>query len=346
VILLDRSGSMSHKDVWPAAQDSARKLIDGIGVSDRVAVVLFDEEAEIAQSFTQDHGVAKAAVNVAKPGQRGTRFAAALRAARQLLIAAPDATHEIYVVTDLQRSGVTDSRVSICRQASPFAQVPVGSDMRANTAVSSVDVRRVSGTDRASVAAQARITTHELSAPLKVHVTLALNGRPSGSRDATLPASGDFTVAFDPVPLPSGRVTGTVTIDPDDLPFDDTFRFTLPDEDELRVLLLAPDDVRPEELLYFERAVSLGKGPTVRVERHAAECRRRESAEGCITRRAVGHATCWNGARDLGARRRRSRADRRAAARRSRRSASRALPRVDARHRRPSYGSRRHVRYS
>lgn len=267
VILLDRSGSMGHKDVWPAAQDSARTIVDGIGVSDRVAVVLFDEEAEIAQSFTPDHGVAKAAINVAKPGQRGTRFAAALRAARQLLIAAPDATHEIYVITDLQRSGVAGLAGLDLPAGITIKAVPVGTNKRANTSVSSVDVRRISGTDRASVAAQARITTHDLAAPRKVHVTLALNGRPSGARDVTLPATGDFTVAFDPVPLPSGRVAGTVTLDPDELAFDDTFRFTLPDEDELRVLLLAPDDVRADETLYFERAVSLGKGPTVRVER-------------------------------------------------------------------------------
>jgi hypothetical protein len=43
--------------------------------------------------------------------------------------------------------------------------------------------------------------------------------------------------------------------------------FTLPDEDELRVLLVVPDDAATNETLYFERALGIGKAPTVRIER-------------------------------------------------------------------------------
>ena len=62
-------------------------------------------------------------------------------------------------------------------------------------------------------------------------------------------------------------MTGTVTIDGDALAVDDAFNFTLPDEDELVILLVVPDDAASDETLYFERAVVLGKAPVVRVER-------------------------------------------------------------------------------
>lgn len=267
VILLDRSGSMGHKDVWAAALDSAKHIVDGIGGNDRVAVILFDEEAQIIQSFTGDKAAARATISTAKPGQRGTRFAVGLRAARQLLIAVPDATHEVAVVTDLQRTGVTGLAGLDLPTGMAIRAVPVGTANHGNTAVASVDVRRVSAADRTTIAAQARVVTRELGAPRTVHATLSLNGRPSGARDVTLPPSGDFTIAFDAVPLPAGRVTGTVALDHDALPFDDTFYFTLPDEDALNILLVVPDDAPPEETLYFEHAVTLGKAPTVHIER-------------------------------------------------------------------------------
>src|SRR5215207_9310396 len=42
VVLLDRSQSMGHRDVWPAALDSARAVIAALGPKDRVGVVFFD----------------------------------------------------------------------------------------------------------------------------------------------------------------------------------------------------------------------------------------------------------------------------------------------------------------
>ena len=48
VIALDRSLSMSHSAVWPAALDSARAIVRALGGRDRVGIVFFDDAAEIA----------------------------------------------------------------------------------------------------------------------------------------------------------------------------------------------------------------------------------------------------------------------------------------------------------
>ena len=78
ILLLDRSLSMSHRDLWPAALDSARRTVNGLGAEDRIAIVAFDDEAEILQPLTTDRALALAALGKVRPGASGTRFAAGL----------------------------------------------------------------------------------------------------------------------------------------------------------------------------------------------------------------------------------------------------------------------------
>ena len=80
VIAIDRSLSMGHTAIWPAALDSARAVVASLAARDRVGVVFFDDAAEVAQRLTDDHTAATAVLGSAKPTLRGTRFAPALRA--------------------------------------------------------------------------------------------------------------------------------------------------------------------------------------------------------------------------------------------------------------------------
>ena len=78
--------SMGHRGVWTAALDAARG-VDRRRSARRIASASCSStiEAEIAQPLTTEHALALAALAKAKPGTAGTRFAAALRAARQLV---------------------------------------------------------------------------------------------------------------------------------------------------------------------------------------------------------------------------------------------------------------------
>ena len=267
VVLLDRSMSMGHRDVWPAAADSARRLIMSLGASDRVALVLFDDEADIVQPFTIEKSAALAALAKAKPSHRGTRYAAALRAARQLVVRAGDANSEVVIVTDLQRSGVSGVAGLDLPQGLSVRSIAVGARSVENTSVSSVDVRRIAEPTRTMLAVQARVMSRELKQPRRVSATLMLNGRVSGTREITVAATGDVPVAFDPVLLPAGHVRGSITIDTDALPADDTLHFAFTADDAVRVLLVAPDDATAEETLFFERALAVGRSPLIRIER-------------------------------------------------------------------------------
>ena len=146
VLLLDRSMSMGHEAVWPAAVDSARAIINGLAPGDRVALVSFDEEAAIEQPLTLDHAAALAAVGRIHPGSRSTRFGAGIRAARELLAREADLSGgEILVLTDLQRSGSGGIAGLSLPPSVHLRAVNVAPRRRGNTAIASVDVQRLPG---------------------------------------------------------------------------------------------------------------------------------------------------------------------------------------------------------
>ena len=271
IVLLDRSMSMGHRGVWEPAVAATRREIAGLGATDRVALVLFDDEAEIAQPLTVDKNLALAALTKAKPSTAGTRYAAGLRAARQIAADARtgSAPVDVFLVSDLQRSGTaglagleipSTMRVRIAQLSSPATP-------RANATVAVTEARPITAGGRERLAVTAHVSAR-LPAPARpMTVMLRLNGRPSGTRVVTPATVGDTKVAFEPVPLPAGLVRGEVTIDPDSLAADDTARFTLTAQDEVRVLLVAPDDAERDETLYIERALAVGRAPSVRLQR-------------------------------------------------------------------------------
>ncbi|MBX3174723.1 MAG: VWA domain-containing protein [Gemmatimonadaceae bacterium] len=270
VLVLDRSLSMSHGSTWAAALDSARAVLDGLRAGDHVALVTFDDEASVAQGWTTDHGSLRAVLDAITPGPRGTRMGAALRAARGLLSTAPPAAPEVVLVSDLQRSGLAGTAGLEWPQDAPLRTVVVAAARRPNVAISDVEARRVSSDGRASLQVQARLVAHELDASRALRATLVLGGREVATRELTLAAGGERGVVFDPVPAPAGLVRGEVRLTADELPGDDRFAFTVAAEDAIRVVALLPGNLDRDELLFFERALSIGRSPEVRVERRNA----------------------------------------------------------------------------
>ena len=269
VLLLDRSLSMGHTAVWPVALDSARGVVSRLSPADRIAVVRFDDDVEIAQQLSSDHGAALAAINATQPSTRGTRYAAALRSARQLLSGATGAMPEVVVVTDMQRSGLSGLAGLELPADFQVRAVLVGGARRPNTAIVGADVQRVPDGERSRLLVAARVFTRELPAPRRVRLDLSVNGRVATSREVTLPADGATTVTFEGVPMAAGRARATVGLPADPLAADDTLHLMIPAEDALRVLVLPGPGARPEETLFLERALAIGREPRFAVERRA-----------------------------------------------------------------------------
>lgn len=274
VVLLDRSLSMGHTAVWPAALDSARRIVRALGPEDQVALVTFDEEAQVAQPMTRDRATLEALLAATTPGTRGTRYVAGLRVARQELLKVPGVPADVYVVSDLQQTGVQGlvglelpSRVTV-------HPVRVTAADRGNVSVAGVDVRRVADSERTRLAVQARVLARDLDGTRRLVARLEIDGRESGVQALDLPADGERLVTFEPVPLPSGRVRGRLLLGAeagalDALAADDTFHFALAGEDALPVVLVASSEALRSETLFAERALGIGRAPTVRISRVA-----------------------------------------------------------------------------
>ena len=269
VLVLDRSASMSHRAVWTAAQDSVRHIVQSLGAEDRAALVLFDDQAEVAQPLTTDKALLMAAVAKATPGVAGTRYASGLRAARQIAIDANTRTApvDVAVISDFQRNGTAGLAGLDLPTSLHVRPVAVSSGARANTSVAVAEARPIGDSARQRLAVAATIRSRGVPAARQMSVGLRLNGRPTGTKLVTVAGEGETRVVFDPVPLPSGLVRGELTIDPDSLAADDTARFTRTSNDAVKVLLVAPDDADRDETLYIERALAVGRSPSVQLER-------------------------------------------------------------------------------
>ncbi len=269
VIALDRSLSMGHRATWPRALDSVRAIVASLGANDRVALVLFDDDATIAQPLTDDRTAVLAALGTARPGTRATRYASALRASRQLLDAAGAATGEVRVVSDMQRTGSGGTAGMSLRSGISVHAVPV-TPPPANLALANLTAERVPGTGRGSVVIGAQVVSRGVTAPRAVQVTVQADGRDVGTRDVRVSTDGVTPVRFEPIALPPGDVRIVVRMTDDDLAGDNVLHAVVPAEVSHKILLVTPRDARADETWFLERALAIGDDPKFEVVRRSA----------------------------------------------------------------------------
>lgn len=265
VVLVDRSLSMGYEGTWPRALDSARAVIARLGTNDRVAIVAYDDVAETRQRLTDDKGAATASLAGLSPRARGTRLAPALRVARQQLLDAPFAAAQVVVISDLQRSGAVGVAGVELPTGVSVRGIAVGPDAWENSTVHAVDARRVVSGERTLLAVKARVQRHGGTAPQERTVRLVLNGREAATQQVTLAATGETVVTFAPVPAPEGAVAVQLSLSPDALASDDTLVAVVPRDDDLRVTLVNG----AADALFLERALSIGRAPSVQLTRDA-----------------------------------------------------------------------------
>lgn len=109
IVAIDRSYSMGAPGRFARAQAMAGEAIDGASLGERVAVIAFDDRADVvaAPGSAAD---ARTALTALAPGFRATRYARVVERAMEL---AGNAPARLIVVTDLQRSGWDDEQRAI-----------------------------------------------------------------------------------------------------------------------------------------------------------------------------------------------------------------------------------------
>lgn len=110
VVAVDTSYSMSSPATVAAAREAAGDVLDDLPAGTPVALVAFDDRASVLAEPTTDHGGVRTLLEALTPGFGGTRYGAAVEAARGLLDGRPG---RLVVVTDLQSRGWAQGTASL-----------------------------------------------------------------------------------------------------------------------------------------------------------------------------------------------------------------------------------------
>lgn len=260
VILLDRSWSMGHGDAFERARAAARGVIDGLGTTDRIGLVLFDRTAEAALHPTDERARLRGALDQARPGSEITRYGPAIKLAETLLADSDRGRRDVILISDFQKGGwEADASLRLPAGVS-LTTVSVADPDAANRALTGLTFtrERAQGRERVSVTARlANLGTGDA----RTDATLEVDGRPVQTLQAEVPARGGTRVTFAPFVLPDAPTRITVKATPDDLPTDDTFHAVLEPGQSVGVLVVDGASGRRNASLYLRSALELGDRP-------------------------------------------------------------------------------------
>jgi hypothetical protein len=287
-ILIDRSASMQLKDhgkrLIDLAVDAARDVVTQCGDKTQIEVAFFDQAARpIGNEPTgHDPGTAASATKVdsSKPAMTArelsellkapaelhsaTNYGAALAWARDLCLNSPQGRKELYIYTDLQRSGLDWTNVEPVPPDVELHLVDLGRSAVNNVAVTTVQSARHVIRPGESVGIQASVFNAG-PFPLEkmpVVLTLECGARKHVLRERlSLEPQATGTVAFDVPALTQGLWNGIVRIETeDDLSFDNQRFVGILCTPQVAVLLVDGDPRDAPQLAetyYLERALRL-----------------------------------------------------------------------------------------
>jgi len=251
-LVLDNSLSMTQRDAQGAYLDQARALAAALAEAAQPGDELFlvqtapppAGEAPAPVAFTSSEPALDAVEEVeARPG--ATTATAALARAASLLEGAENPVRELFLITDLQESTLTDSTSTPLPEGMALTLLPLGERAHANTAVAGVEVvSRIVEPGRPV----------ELSATLVRYgdavegytASVFLEGQRVAQTAADLPERTPTAVRFSFTPPRRGWLRGEVRLAPDDAEWDDVRYFALHVPEAQRVLVVQGSGARAD----------------------------------------------------------------------------------------------------
>jgi hypothetical protein len=264
VILLDRSASMGAAGRWTRARDSARAVLGALVPGDRVSLLLFDATTEAVAGPTTDRALVGAALDAAVPSARGTRYAVALRAARDLLAGSERPQRTLVLISDFQRAGWQGEAIEPLPAGAAFRTIDVAGNQASNGGFTTVELQEDGGAGKPGLLVTARLTADSVVGGAAV--SLSVDGRSAGPGRVTRGAT-----TFGPVATGDAPVRGVARRAPGDaLAADDTLRFVVTPPRPVRVLLMDRGDGGSA---FVERALAISGTPRVAVTTRTAPLR-------------------------------------------------------------------------
>ncbi len=263
VILLDNSMSMSRKEVWAGALEAARDRIASMREADEALLMLFSDSGEVLSRWTENSGeLLRILDSSVVPSFAATSYLEALKMAVQQFQGDRYPAREIYLITDLQRSGL-----------GPTQGWKTPEEIK-------VDIQDVGRRDSNLFVKEARVS-HDLFSkqyPYPVVIQLVTDPPASSQGEVQLFAEGQivarehFTLGEDgkaqvtlkPFELNEGITRGKLVVVPSDqIVEDNAYHFVVERKEPSLVQILSS---RSSRSLHLQTALSTGENRPLRVE--------------------------------------------------------------------------------
>ena len=239
VVAIDRSFSMGAPGRFARAAEMARAAIGEASAGERVAVIAFDERADVIAA-PGSAGDARAALGAVSSGFGATRFAPAV--AKAVEIAGGDPAR-LVVISDLQRTGWEDEQ-PLSVPANLQIEVRDAGHPPPNAAVTHVRVEP--GRVIASVVNSSPTVLDDVA-------RIRVDGRQVASTQIRVPAEGTVDV---PIPYrANSRGSLAVTIDDANGFAADNVRFVVLDPPPRTRVMTVTNPAAPQSGTYFTRAL-------------------------------------------------------------------------------------------
>ncbi len=265
VIMLDQSFSMSYGPRWDRALDAARRVVDGLRPEDRVTLILFSDRAEMVEPPGRDVVALRSVIGQVRPTYRSTRYGPPLQLAEQVLRESELPRREAVIITDFQKAGWDEEVSAKLPQGTQLTRVDVADPDPVNIAVAEASLSRNYVSNREEVVVLVRITNQGVEPIVGLQVTLDVDGQRSAERIVDLAANDAIAVRFPPMPLPQRDVRYVIRAGEDAMPVDNEYNLVVSPGMPISVLILQHPSASPEESLYLERALAIGREPRYQV---------------------------------------------------------------------------------
>lgn len=263
VIVIDRSYSMRIGERWDEARQLALGLVDTKRPGDRLGVIAFDADTELASDLTDNPDDLRGAIRRQQPGLRGTRLRAAVEQAARLLEGSNAVRRRILLISDFQAAAGEIPRIDDGIEVEALAVNAAAADNAAIAALV-IEAPADGAVDEFGLAVE--IVNHG-EREREQRLVLSLDGRQLPPRILQLAAGETRVVRFDGLTPGAGLLRGVASLDSDALDIDNHAHFVYSDQQRVPVLIVEGETPRANQSLYLERALGLSRQPLFSVRR-------------------------------------------------------------------------------
>jgi hypothetical protein len=243
VVLLDVSLSMQYGDNFERGKEAVRQILADLSPGDEAALVSFASTAVNVSELTSDISQLRSQLDaMADPGYDTVRFFPALRLANEILDSSPYEAKKVYLVSDFQANGLTDTDQGwTLAPGVSFTGIDVGESQTRNVLLSDVrsPARLIEDGSDYDILARVR-STGSVHVP-RAQVLLRIDGETVAQESVELADRSETVVTLPARFENSGAHIGEIVVSGDDFLVDNSFYFTIDVLPRIRVLIINGD---------------------------------------------------------------------------------------------------------